>query len=320
MRRIHKKWSYSEVGRAAGVALVLLTSASGRADPTPADVESAKVAFTAGLDLRKQNDLAGALARFRAAYALVPTPITGLEVARTLVDLGHVVEGRALLLEIAQMPKKPGESDKAQEARDEAADLAEKAKARLATITVDADVQAESIVMIDGATIPKDAALAPRVVDPGHHAIIVRTGERTGHAEVDLASGEQRTVHVELTVERPPTIATRFAFHPGPAFYASVVVAGVSLVVGVATGIPALATASNLSSECPSHVCPSSQSSALDTSLTLGWVSTVSFIVFGAAMVSSVVTFAISGRREASTKATVRIAPGLGTLALTGTF
>jgi hypothetical protein len=314
MPRIHTKWSFSSLV----VVLALGVTSSSRADPTPADVESAKASFSQGMNLRAQNDLQGALVRFRAAYALVPTPITGVEVGRTLVDLGHVLEGRALLLEVAQMPKKAGESDRAQEARDEASDLAEKAKARLATLTIDARLEPESVVTIDEAAIPKDAALAPRVLDPGRHVVVLRTGSRAGRAEVDLAAGQQHTVHVEMT-ETGPAPVGKLAFHPGVPFYVSVVIAGASALVGVATGIPALTTASSLSGACPGRVCPPSEASTLNTSLALGWISTVSFAVFGVATVSSIIAFAVSGRRE-SPKAALRFVPGLGSLSLVGSF
>ena len=44
------------------------------ADPGPADVESAKVQFTQGLELRGKNDEAGALGHFKAAYAATMDP------------------------------------------------------------------------------------------------------------------------------------------------------------------------------------------------------------------------------------------------------
>jgi hypothetical protein len=276
----------------------MMAATSAHADPSPADVESAKMAFTQGMEMREHNDLSGALARFRAAYALVPTPITGLEVGRTLVDTGHVLEGRALLLEVAAMPKKPAESEKAQQSRDEAAELAAKAKDKLASLTIDTKLEADSIVVIDDATIPKDAATAPRMLDPGHHVIVVRTGGRVGRAEVDLALGQTQTVHVEATEDAPPSVHSGITYHPGAPFTVSVIVAGAGLLVGVATGIPALTTAGSLGTACPAHVCPPSQAGTLNASLALGWTSTIGFAVLGLGVVSSVVTFLLSGRRE----------------------
>jgi hypothetical protein len=293
-------------------------------EPSPADVESAKVAFTEGIALREKNDHAGALARFRAAYALVPTPITGLEVGRELIETGHILEGRALLLEVSRMPKKPGESDKAQQARDEASDLAEKSRAKLATLTVESDAPD---VMIDDVPIPRDAAHAPRVLDPGHHVVVVKSPGKSGRAEIDLAPGEQHQIHVDAdhddTPKPPPVVRTHVVLRPGTAFWASVIVTGAGLVVGAGTGVAALAVTGHLSSECPSKSCPPSAYGDLNTSLALGWVSTIGFAVAGAGAIAAGVLLALSGHREPVPEpkaASVRLVPGLGGFSLMGSF
>ena len=287
-------------------------------------MESAKVSFTEALAAREKNDHPAALAKFRAAYALVPTPITGLEVGRELVANGKILEGRALLLEVSRMPKKPGESDKAQEARDEAADLAEKSRAKLATLTVETDAPD---VSIDDVPIPKDAAHAPRVLDPGHHVVVVHGAGKSGRAEVDLAPGDQHQIHVDADKDDHPVVVPspkpKTVFQPGAPFFVSVVVTGVGLVAGVATGIPAAAIAGHLASECPSKKCPASAAGDLDASLALGWVSTIGFAVAGAGAVATIITAALSTHREApppQPQTSVRIVPSIGGLLVEGTF
>lgn len=298
-----------------------------KAEPSPEDVESAKVAFAEGLSLREKGDQNGALAKFRAAYALVPTPITGLEVGRSLIATGHIIEGRAILLEVSRMPKKPDESEKADEARKAAVDEAEKARPKLATLTVETDASVNPTVSIDDVVIPKDAAQAPRVLDPGHHVVVVHANGKTGRAEIDLAAGEQHQLHLEADhpdqpVGPPPQPVTRMRYHPGKPFWASVVVTGAGLAIGVGTGIAALAVTAHLSKECPSKQCPASANGDLDTSLALGWVSTIGFAVAGAGAIAAIVTFAMSGHRETvpPPQASIRIVPGLGSLFVTGVF
>ncbi|HEY2366275.1 MAG TPA: hypothetical protein VGH87_07820 [Polyangiaceae bacterium] len=287
-------------------------------------MESAKVAFTEGLAAREKNDHPGALAKFRAAYALVPTPITGLEVGRELIANGKILEGRALLLEVSRMPKKPGESEKAEQARDEAADLAEKAHAKLATLTVETDA---TDVSIDDVAIPKDATHTPRVLDPGHHVVVVRSANKSGRAEVDLAPGDQHQIHVDADHDDTPKPIeppkSHIVFRPRTPFYASVVVTGAGLVVGIGAGIPAAAIAGHLASECPSKKCPPSASGDLDATLALGWVSTIGFAVAGAGAIATIITAALSTHRETAApppQTTVRLVPALGGFLVEGTF
>jgi hypothetical protein len=278
------------------------------------------------MSARDKNDHPGALVKFRAAYALVPTPITGLEVGRELIATGKILEGRALLLEVSRMPKKPGESDRAQQSRDEAADLAEKSRAKLATLTVETDA---TDVSIDDVAIPKDATHTPRVLDPGHHVVVVHGNGKTGRAEVDLAPGDQHQVHVDADhddVQKPPVESKRpLVFRPRAPFYVSAIVTGAGLVIGVATGIPAVVIAGHLASECPSKRCPPSASGDLDATLALGWVSTIGFAVAGAGAVATIITAALSTHREAPPppppqQTSVRLVPTLGGLLLEGTF
>jgi hypothetical protein len=321
-------WSSSRFAAAALVVFlaVFLAPAIVRADgePSPADVESAKVAFTDALDAREKNDHPAALAKFRAAYALVPTPITGLEVGRELVTAGKILEGRALLLDVSRMPKKPGESDRAQQARDEAADAAEKARAQLATLTVETSATDMSI---DDVAIPKDATHTPRVLDPGHHVVVVRSAGKAGRVEVDLAPGDQHQVHVDADHDdnaKPVEPAkSHLVFRPRAPFYASVIVTGAGLVLGIATGVPAAAIAGRLAGECPSKRCPSSAAGDLDTTTALGWVSTIGFAVAGAGAIATIITAAMSAHSEApppSAQTSVRLVPALGGLLLEGTF
>jgi hypothetical protein len=327
LARTRTKWSFSNLAACAALVVFLLPGVA-RADgePSPADVESAKVAYQEGQAAREKNDHPTALAKFRAAYALVPTPITGLEVGRELIATGKILEGRALLLEVSRMPKKPGESEKAQEARDEAADLAQKAHGKLATLTVETDA---TDVSIDDVAIPKDATHAPRVLDPGHHVIVVRSGGKIGRAEVDLAPGDQHQVRVDADHDdgtKPPVEhGGRLVFRPRTPFFVSVVVTGAGLVLGVATGIPAVAIAGHLSSECPSKKCPPSAAGDLDATLALGWVSTIGFAVAGAGAIATIITAALSTHHEEPPppppqQTSVRLVPTIGGLLLEGTF
>ena len=55
-------------------------------------------------EIPQKGENKAALVRFKAAYALVPSPITGLEVGKTQIDLGALVEAREQLVEVTKMP------------------------------------------------------------------------------------------------------------------------------------------------------------------------------------------------------------------------
>ena len=286
-------------------------------EPSASDVETAKAQFAEGLELRSKGDLAGALQRFRAAYALVRSPITGLELGRTLVASGKVLEGREILLEAARMPKKPDESSNAQKARDDAALAADGAKAKLASLAIDTDFDAGPTIVVDDQPVPAEAMRAPRVLDPGHHVVEVRAKGRVGRAEVDLREGEQRQLHVEVegVVTPPPPIPhPRTKLELNSLVYVGAVGTGVGLLVGIGTGIGAIVTANTVKNECPNKQCLPPAHPDLDNSRGLGWTSTFAFAAAGAFAVVGVVGLLTSHRVP------VQVGVGPGSLVVGGSF
>lgn len=312
-------WSSSKLGCVLVVCASTLVGASAFAqtpaaasDPSPADVASAKAQFAEAMDLRANGDLAGALQRFRAAYGFVPTPITGLEVGRTLVQLGRPVEARTVVLEAANMPKKPGESERAAQARTESAMLASELEGRVGTLDVQTDPDAESVMVDDKPVAP--ASRNALMVDPGHHVVVVRAAKgRVGRAEVDVGAGEHKEVRVAAVAESAPETRLRIS----PVAYVGFGVAGAGLLVGIGTGIGALATASTVKRDCPNGLCPPSAHGTLDTSLALGTTSNVAFIVGGVGAAVGVVGLLLS-KRVATNKTALVIGPG--SVALKGEF
>jgi len=277
--------------RAAACALLVCASSHAQ-ERSAADVAAAKAQFAEALDFRAKGDLEGALKRFRAAYTFVPTPITGLEVGRTLVAMGKIAEGRAMLIQASELPKKPNESDKAQEARTEAASLAAEAQARLATLTVRTDFSADPAIEIDAAPLPRQSASTAQLLEPGHHVVVVRARGREGRGEVDLREGERREIQIDL----PPEQHARTRLRPHALVWIGAGVAGVAVLTGAITGIAAFATASTVKAECPGGLCMPRAHGDLNTSLALGTTATVAFIVAGVGAAAGAVGLLISPR------------------------
>ncbi|HEX4448937.1 MAG TPA: hypothetical protein VH044_19485, partial [Polyangiaceae bacterium] len=82
----------------------LLAAPSAGAQPSAADRETARSMMQEGRDLREKGDLKGALQRFKAADDIMHVPTTSLEVARTQVSLGLLVEALDTIANIHKVP------------------------------------------------------------------------------------------------------------------------------------------------------------------------------------------------------------------------
>ncbi|GAC1522815.1 MAG: hypothetical protein NVS3B10_22970 [Polyangiales bacterium] len=326
-------------------------SAVAHAEPSAADIETARAEFNAGLGLRDKGDAPGALPHLLTANSLVTTPITAVELGRTQLLVGQLVEALESFMSVARIPPRPNESKNAARAREDASKLATEVEPRIPSLRVRAKAgSATPAVTIDGATISSLAANAPRKLDPGKHEVVVRAEGYVEQAQtVVLVEREARELEVVLvpsaastttsTALSSTTTATTtagVAAAPGPSGDADPTaarkasplvwigfgVAGVGAVVGAVTGIATLGKASKVKDECPDQRCttPAGQSD-LDSAHTLGAVSTVSFALAGAGVVVGVIgLLGGSSRSESPTAAHVTPYVGLGGAGLTGSF
>jgi hypothetical protein len=307
---------------------------------SPEDLASARELVKQGREARKAQDLVGALEKFKAAYALAQTAVTAIELARTEEALGQLVEAREMCLSIARMPVEADETHLSTDARAEAADLAQKLAPRIPSIVVRVAglSQGEAAeVSVDGARVPPESLGETRKVDPGTHAVAVKRGDETESSQVTVGEGENKEVILTLKalpahqggihVEPPPPRHDQPPPPPPPppshtAAYVAFGVAGAGIAVGAVTGLMAVSGASTLSHECPDYRCPPSAHGDLDSTTTLGTVST---ITFGVGIVAAVVgIYSLSSHAtpasSASSSATVSPLLGLGSLGVHGSF
>ncbi len=302
------------VGCLVFATAVLPVTRASAAEPTLADVETAKAMYVEGLELRDNHRLADSLARFRGAYALAATPITALELGRAFMLVGQLLEAREALFSIERMPPKPDESPKAASARTEARALAEQIKGRMPSVHVSFDPkpEGEPKVTIDGVVVPNESLSAARRLNPGKHVIVAELGDERATAEIELGESEARPVILALGPGAPkgpvtPATITTPAASDGSRdawFYGGLTGAGLGGVIGTITGILAFSSASNLSAQCTESHCARSAQGDLDTSRTMGTVSTVAFIVAGVGVAA--VLAEIFTRPTAAPKPSVR--------------
>ncbi len=193
-------WLFA-ISMVASVAATNLSHEAMAQEASAVDIAQARELLNQGLDLRKRGDNAGALEKLKGAHALGHTPITGLELGRTYLTLGRLVEAREALLSIGRIPVRAEETIRSKTARQQSADLAEQLRLRIPTLTVRiTGVPVDSVsVTIDGAVVPTVALAAPRLLDPGGHDVSARsTTGGTAETRVELKEGETRDVELKI--------------------------------------------------------------------------------------------------------------------------
>jgi hypothetical protein len=340
------------VASALGVAL---TVGEARAEPSAADRETARQLMEDGRALRDKNDLQGALQRFKAADDIMHVPTTGLEVARTQVPLGLLVEARDTIARIRLIPGKPNDPVQFKDARIKANQLDASLDGRVPRVTVvvhGAPSGHTLSVSIDGVPVPAAVVGLPRTVDPGHHVVVVKTEGAEGQQGVDVREGETKSLDVTLAptaspsgpipppsepppppgqtrnapvVETPAALGTSHA--PDALTYTGGALAAAGLVVGAVTGVMSWSQTSSLSSACPAHVCPPASYSSYDSANNLATIATISFAIGGAGTCLAVISLVVghderSHPASASPSAQLRLSPwiGAGTAGLHGSF
>jgi hypothetical protein len=338
------------------VCASLLFAWNARAEPTAADRETARALMQEGRDLRDKGAPKQALKRFKAADDIMHVPTTALEVARTQVSLGLLVEARDTIAEIRQQPPRPLEPAPFREARARADELDVGLEGRVPSITIAvmgaAGGDAPPAIAVDGVVVPAGAVGLPRSVDPGHHVVTVQQGATAGRAEVDVREGEKKAVEVALvgaavaapTPEAPaaPAAAAPAAgseatpeepeatrsHAPSVLTWTGIGVAGAGVVAGVVTGALSLSKKSSLDAACAGKVCGPSSYADLDAARSMATVSDVAFAVAGVGAALAVVTLVV-GHTESHAPAAqpaggseARVVPwlGVGAAGVAGTF
>ena len=297
---------------------LLLSAPAFAGEPSAADSESALQLYKEGKALRDRGDQQAALEKLRAAYSLVETPITALELGRTYIVVGQLVEARGVLLSVSRIPVRNNESTKAGEARIEAEALATELRPRLASLTVRprgvAPGNAAPRIVIDNVALPTEASTAPRVLNPGAHVVVVEANGQKVQSDVTLAEGQSAELDVEIppakveaaavppprTIEPPPPVEHRKL---SPLVYIGFGTAAVGIGIGTVTGVLTLSKASALKDACRDERCPQSSQSDIDSASTTGAISTVAFIVGSLGAAVGVVGLFMGGRSESHASA-----------------
>lgn len=268
--------------------------------PSQEDRERANAMMDDGDAKIASGDLAGALASYESAHAIMHVPTTGIEVAKTLDRLGKLLAALAAAREVAAMPATPGEPKPFTEAREQARALAAAIEARVPTLSITVKITTPGVrpeITLDRRPLTADELTSPIALEPGRYRV---AASADGHAptsiEVVLKERDRGQVALVLapiveappppTAPPPPPPVTLSPFVP-----AGFTIAGVGTLAGAITGALALSAANEANNLCPTSVCPSEATrktaeARYDTADALAVVADVSFAlaVAGAAM------------------------------------
>ena len=280
-------------------AALVLGATSAHAEPSAADLATARTFFKQGETLRANGDFKGALEPLRRAHELAHTPITGVELGTVYEQLGMLIEARDVWREVSSMPSLPDESASTRRARADVAARRGPLEARIPAVRI--DIQgAMTAVTIDGNPVPLTSLKERISLDPGPHAIVVTDGKTSRTVRVDLGEGVESHVALDLSAPAPPVIVVVPAApttKPAPPnrtlFWTGLGVAGVGLVVGGVTGALALSKKGDVANACDGTICPPSAQSDIDASKSFGTISTIAFAVAGVGAAVALVSFLV---------------------------
>ena len=211
------------------VAVVVLAAAGARADEDSPEKQQARMLLSQGNSLFEKGDLRAALADFRAAYALYPSPKLLVNAAAAERELGDLPGAATDLRHFLD------------DATEDDASLVDKARSDLRSI----EKKCGRIGIPSwprGSTIDIDGRPArdPTYVKPGVHTVRVRAPSGVGlDKDGDVSAGEVVELAVppgaEVVADNPPRTPRVEKKKGRPGWVIPVVVLGVLVVAGGVT-------------------------------------------------------------------------------------
>ncbi len=326
-------------------AALLLAAEARAANPSAADVATARELYKQGADALDAGNARLAADKLSQAWALVQTPVIGLDLARAQSALGHLVEAREAALSVQRLAVAHDETPRSSQARSDAVKMAAELEPRIPHVLLDVRGLAghEATVKLDGQPVPTTALSVARQANPGPHVAIVDTDDgRHAEGTTDLAERESKTIVVQLEephapvvpvtpparAEQPPALPTPPPALPtpppavtpergglSPVFWIGVATVSVGLATGAITGAFAMNEASTVQGDCTvvidgTHVCGPADTGHLATANALATISTVGFVVAGVGVAVLVTGLLLPSRTNAPKPA--RLVPFIG--------
>jgi hypothetical protein len=280
--------------------------------PSHPQEAAARASFNAAQTLYDQHKFADALILFRTAHKASGNPNAQLMIARCLLELGALAEAHdALLATIHAAAELVPDSPKYARTRDTAAiELATLERRMGRVVIVAADVDAGTIVTLNGAAVPPARLGVPFAVDPGDKVIeLTRPGVAAQRREVKVRAGEIKTVTLGSSTRGAPPPAPV----GGRVRVAGFVVAGVGVAGAVVLAVAAPLAQSKFSTlerECGGARCVDPKYAAVvDSGKTMDTLAGVGLAVGVAGLVGGGLMIAFGGPSAAPARATIAVSP-----------
>lgn len=260
----------------------------------------------------KKNDFAGALDYAQRAEGVFHAPTHLSFVADALLGLGRLAEALAVYERLAAEPLAAGSPPAYQKARDAAKERVRDLIARVPSlqIVVRGAEPAAVTRTLDGRALEHGGGEAVRV-DPGKHRVgATAPGKKPAEKAIELPD-KGGVVAVELTLEpapavdapaAPPAAGDRSTSSAGglPPYapYVAFGVGGAGLAVGAIFGALGLSKMSDLRDRCPNDRCTPAEQADIDSTKTLGTVSTIGFVAGGVGVAAGVVLLVLAPKAK----------------------
>jgi hypothetical protein len=241
-------------------------------EPSAASIETARSLAKEGLERFKAGDHAKAVELLDQAYALYPAPTIALLRARSLIELGKLVEAAksyemaagAELDANATQPMRVATVD----AKRELGALLPKIPALSIGIL---GARTGIVVRLNGELVPEASLGSEMLVNPGVYLInAIENGASVASERVTLEEGARRAVVLRLPA---PGASSDDGGNAKPARgsaqrvagWASIGVGAAGFAVGIGAGVHMMNQKAILDAACPDSVCPSSAEGDLES-------------------------------------------------------
>lgn len=324
-------------------SLLIASPALAAPSPSPEEREAARHLMDEGKARLKSGELARAVEAYKKAHEIMHVPTTGIALARTHYQMGHLVEARDLANEVLHMPKEAGEPPVFEAARKQARDLDAQIKGRIPMVRVHIRGEPAKKLTVDEVEIPIASLGEPIPMNPGSRIIAAYTADGY-EAKTQIALSEKDSKEIELELlpgkakSDPNASSSQSGARKvtGPSLeggdggsgertgaanaliYGGFGLAVVGLVAGGVTGAMAFSKAGTVKDQCENGICDPSVQADLDSTKSLATVSNISFAAAGVGVVLGVIGLVLPKSHGTASRSGVFV--GLGGAGLRGSF